>query len=65
MERENERERHASTPKGRKRDETEEVDEEAPAPKHGCLSHDPPASFFLFGSGALDQSIVDVRHNHR
>lgn len=64
MERENERVRHASTLKGRKRDEAEEVDEEAPAPKHGCLLHDPPASFFLFSSGALDQSIVDVRQNH-
>lgn len=41
-EKEKEREGHASTLNGRKRDEAEEVDEKTLAPKHSCLSHDPP-----------------------
>lgn len=56
-----ERQRHASTPQGRQRVEAEEADQETPAPKHDCLSHDLHASFFIFSCGALDQSIVDGR----
>ena len=41
-ERERERERvmNATTTQGRKGDEAEEVDQETPAPKHDCQSHD-------------------------